>query len=66
MKAYTTRATSTEQGPQSRPRIAEIARDESPRLHIGIDEVLAMRVACWSAPVYCRTSVPETNKHTAR
>jgi hypothetical protein len=45
--------------------VAENLKDNSPELHIGIDEVLAMRVGCWRPPVYLGTGPRETIERTA-
>jgi hypothetical protein len=43
------------------PCPAQNIEEHADELHIGIDEVLGMRVGCWRPPVYLGTSVPSTN-----
>lgn len=47
------------------PCLARNAEEHVDELHIGIDEVLGMRVGCWRAPVYLSPSLPSENQRTA-
>ena len=47
------------------PCLTSTTEEHVDELHIGIDEVLAMRVGCWRAPVYLSPSLPSENQGTA-
>lgn len=64
MQAYNKR--DSKHGTKTRhQRVVENLKDNSPELHIGIDDVLAMRVGCWRPPVYLGTGARETTERTA-
>jgi hypothetical protein len=64
MKTYRNKNSRQETEP-GRQRLPGSSDFNSPELHIGIDEVLGMRVGCWRPPVYVGTSVPSTRQPTA-
>jgi hypothetical protein len=47
------------------PCPAQNMEKKADELHIGIDEVLNMRVGCWRPPVYLSPAVPLENQRTA-
>lgn len=47
------------------PCLSRDTEEHVDELHIGIDEVLALRVACWTAPVYLSPSLPSLTQRTA-
>ena len=47
------------------PCLTSTTEEHVDELHIGIDEVLAMRVGCWRPPVYLGTGPRETIERTA-
>jgi hypothetical protein len=47
------------------PRLAQNTREHVDEVHIGIAEVLSMRVGCWRPPVYLSPSLPSASQRTA-
>ncbi|HEY1444041.1 MAG TPA: hypothetical protein VGF51_04015 [Acidimicrobiales bacterium] len=47
------------------PCRAQSIDEHADELHIGIDEVLSMRVGCWRPPVYLSPALPLEHQRTA-
>lgn len=69
MKAHQNTTSKHTENTVGQPCLAQSTEERVDELHIGIDEVLAMRVGCWRPPVYLSPSlgqsVPSKHHRTA-
>ena len=69
MKAHQNRTSKRQAKTGGQPCLAQNTQEHMDELHIGIDEVLSMRVGCWRPPVYLSPSlgpsVPSKHQRTA-